>query len=167
MKPKKRKGSKRPGKVDNVGTLSTVPVAIEMRSSGNRSTFPSGGQRVWSLPEPGHTFTSAGHDTIIQVKTQKPETILEEAQRLIYGDRNQDYGHPLDDFSRTAQMATGLLRDKLKPGVEIVAEEFGMLMILAKLSRQINRPKRDNMVDTAGYAGTVQMCIEERNRRKR
>jgi hypothetical protein len=90
------------------------------------------------------------------------ETILQEAQRLVYGDRNKDYGHPLDDFSRTAEMATGLLRNKLKDGAQITAEDFGMLMILAKLSRQVNRPKRDNLVDAAGYAATIQMCIEER-----
>jgi hypothetical protein len=88
-----------------------------------------------------------------------PESILEEAQRLVHGDRGDDYGHPLDDFARTAQIWTAIL------GVEVTAEQVGLCMIGVKISRQCNRPKRDNMVDAAGYAETVQMCIHERGRR--
>jgi hypothetical protein len=90
-----------------------------------------------------------------------PETILLEAQRLVHGDRGADYGHPLEDFSRTALIWSAIL------GVEVTAEQVGLCMIGVKLSRQCNRPKRDNMVDAAGYAETVQMCIEERDRRDR
>lgn len=94
------------------------------------------------------------------------ETILQEAQRLVHGERNKDYGHPLDDFTKTAALWTAILSDKLKPGRSITAEEVGMAMICVKLSRQLNRPKRDNMTDAAGYAATVQMCVEERERRR-
>lgn len=98
---------------------------------------------------------------------KRVETILEEAGRIVHGDRNKDYGHPLDDFSRTAAMATGMLSAKLKPACKITAEEVGLFMILVKVSRQVNRPKRDNMTDAAGYAATVQMCIEEAKNRSR
>lgn len=87
------------------------------------------------------------------------ETILQEAQRLVHGDRQADYGHPLDDFSKTAKMWSGIL------GVEVTAEQVGLCMCCVKISRQLNRPKRDNMTDLAGYAATVQMCVEERQRR--
>lgn len=90
-----------------------------------------------------------------------PETVLQEAQRLVYGDRNADYGHPLDDFSRTAQIWSAIL------GSPVTAEQVGLCMIGVKLSRQCNHPKRDNMTDAAGYAGTVQMVIEERLKRVR
>jgi Domain of unknown function (DUF6378) len=89
-----------------------------------------------------------------------PETALQEAQRIVHGDRGQDYGSPLDDFTRTGRMWAAIL------GLpEVTAEQVGLCMIAVKLSRQCNKPKRDNMVDAAGYAETVQMVIEERARR--
>lgn len=87
------------------------------------------------------------------------ETILQEAQRLVHGDRQTDYGHPLDDFSKTATMWAAIL------GFPVSAEQVGLCMIAVKISRQCNRPKRDNLTDAAGYAATVQMVIEERERR--
>jgi hypothetical protein len=87
------------------------------------------------------------------------ETILQEAQRLVHGDRQADYGHPLDDFTRTAAMWAAIL------GHPVTAEQVGLCMIAVKVSRQCNHPKRDNMTDAAGYSATVQMCIEERARR--
>lgn len=90
-------------------------------------------------------------------------SVLTEAQALVHGERNADYGHPLDDFGRTAGMVSAMLAQKLK--APLTAEEIGMIMICVKLSRQINRPKRDNMVDAAGYAETVSWCGDERVRR--
>lgn len=87
------------------------------------------------------------------------ETILQEAQRLVHGDRQADYGHPLDDFSKTAKMWSAIA------GVELTPEQVGLMMCCVKISRQLNRPKRDNMTDLAGYAATVQMCVDERLRR--
>ena len=87
------------------------------------------------------------------------ETVLQEAQRLVYGDRQQSYGHPLDDFTRTAQMWSAIL------GWKVTAEQVGLCMCAVKISRQCNKPKRDNLTDLAGYAATVQMVGEERDRR--
>ena len=86
--------------------------------------------------------------------------ILEEANSLVYGERQKDYGHPLDDFAKTAKMWEAIL------GVNVTVEQVGLCMIAVKISRQLNRPKRDNLVDAAGYAATVAMCIEERSRRE-
>lgn len=83
-------------------------------------------------------------------------TILEEANHLIFGPRNADYGHPADDFTRTGRM-WGAIIHELKPGEPVTAEQVGLCMVALKISREVNRPKRDNLVDIAGYAGTLQM----------
>jgi len=90
------------------------------------------------------------------------ETILQEAQRLIYGDRQNDYGHPLDDFAKTAFMWTGLLLPKLRLGEEITPKDVALCMVAVKLSREVHKHGRDNLVDAAGYIGTAAMIEELR-----
>jgi len=85
--------------------------------------------------------------------------ILEEANSLVHGDRQQAYGHPLDDFSRTAKLWSAIL------GHEVTPEQVGLCMCAVKISRQVNKPKRDNLVDLAGYAATVQMVLDEQYKR--
>lgn len=91
------------------------------------------------------------------------ESILQEAHRLTHGDRNKDYGHPLDDYTRTAAMFSALMAHKLKE--PLTAAEMAMAMICVKLSRQVHHPKRDNTVDGAGYFWVTQACIDETQRR--
>lgn len=86
------------------------------------------------------------------------ETILEEAQRLVYGDRQASYGHPIDDFTRTAAMWSGMLGDRLTG--PLGPEDVALMMILVKVSRECHRPKRDNVTDIAGYAATLAMVRE-------
>lgn len=91
------------------------------------------------------------------------KSVLVEAESLVHGARNESYGHPLDDFSRTAGMVSAMLAHKLRE--PLTPEEIGQIMCCVKLSRQTNAPKRDNMVDLAGYAETIQWAIDERERR--
>lgn len=88
------------------------------------------------------------------------ETICQEADRIVSSDRQDSYGHPASDFSRTALMWTGLFRDKLKVGAEFVPSDIPLAMICVKLSRLANTYKRDSVVDIAGYAKTADMCHE-------
>lgn len=81
-------------------------------------------------------------------------TILEEAQKIVYGDRNASYGDPADDFGRTAKIWSAIL------GIEVTAMQVGLCMIGVKLSRQCHQHKRDNLVDAAGYAATCQRIAE-------
>lgn len=84
-----------------------------------------------------------------------PPTVLDEAARLTVGDRQADYGHPIEDHTRTATMWSALL------GRPVTAEQVCLCMVALKLSRQCHRPKRDNLVDACGYLRNVEM-IEER-----
>jgi Domain of unknown function (DUF4406)/Domain of unknown function (DUF6378) len=82
------------------------------------------------------------------IEQQKnPETICQEADRLVSIDRQQAYGHPADDFERTGKMWGAIL------GIAPVPPPLvAMCMVVLKVSRQVNKPKRDNLTDIAGYA---------------
>ena len=82
-------------------------------------------------------------------------TVLDEAARLTAGERQADYGHPIEDHTRTATMWSALL------GRPVTAEQVCLCMVALKLSRQCHKPKRDNLVDACGYLRNVEM-IEER-----
>ena len=91
------------------------------------------------------------------VKEEAVESVLAEALRITSTDRQDDYGHPADDFARTAEMWTGILAGKLSDGVCISAMDVPLCMIAVKLARQSHCHKRDNLVDIAGYARTAAM----------
>lgn len=85
----------------------------------------------------------------------EPETTLQEAQRLVHGERQVAYGHPHDDYERTGKLWGAILgRPPIPPHIAC------LMMGAVKISRQVNSPKRDNMVDLAGYAECAQMCVE-------
>lgn len=89
------------------------------------------------------------------------ENILEEANRLVHGARQETYAHPLDNFKRIAEFWSTIL------GTEVNEEQVGMCMIAVKMARLINSPDhRDTIVDIAEYAETISMVIEERKRRE-
>lgn len=124
------------------------------------------GTRVADIMHTIRALEAAKHFTQ-DVLADLDETVLEEAQRIIFGDRNADYGHPLDDFTKTAGMLNGLFGAHLEDGFEFVAEHIPLIMNIVKMSREMNAPKRDNVVDGAGYWGTLQMVKDERVRRDR
>mgnify|MGYP003145574861 CR=1 FL=1 len=86
----------------------------------------------------------------------KVESILDEAKYLVNGARGKNYGHPIEDFSKTAKMWSAILDTKVSP------QDVGLCMVAVKLSREVNKHKRDNLVDIAGYALTVQMIEDYR-----
>jgi|DewCreStandDraft_4_1066084.scaffolds.fasta_scaffold125784_2 hypothetical protein len=88
-------------------------------------------------------------------------SILDTAKRITSGERQEDYGHPSDDFERAAQMWTAILGEKLHPQEKVTADDIPLCMIAVKLARQAHRHKRDNLVDIAGYARTAAMVAGE------
>lgn len=94
------------------------------------------------------------------------ESVLQEAQRYVHGNRAADYGHPLDNHSTTAEMVSAFLARKYGIRVPLVAEDIAVFNILQKVSREANAPKRDTAVDIAGYAENLQMIRDERERRR-
>lgn len=91
-----------------------------------------------------------------RIEKENKMTILEEAAELVDGDRQQDYGHPIENHTRTAKMWSVLL------DVEVTAEQVCLCMTLQKISRQCHKPKRDNLVDGCGWLRNVEMIEETR-----
>jgi len=89
---------------------------------------------------------------------QPKESILQEAERLVYGDRQQSYAHPLPDMTRTGKLWAPLLGLE-----EVSAEQVALCMIALKLSRLCENYKRDSLVDVAGYALCIQRMQDRRN----
>ncbi len=73
------------------------------------------------------------------------------AKSLVLGDRNAHYGTPVEDYTRTARIWSGLLSHKLKPGEEITPKEAVLMMVGLKLSREMHLHKPDNLIDAHGY----------------
>ena len=81
--------------------------------------------------------------------------ILQEADKLTSGDRQKAYGHPLEDYRRTAKLWSAIL------GMEVTALQAQLCMCAVKISRLCNSSEhRDSLVDLAGYARTYEMSLE-------
>ena len=83
-------------------------------------------------------------------------SIAEEAISIVRGARNEYYGHPEEDFGRLAQFWTLALkgRGRLADDAELDHLDIVHMMALVKINRNLNKFKRDNLVDLAGYAET-------------
>jgi hypothetical protein len=94
--------------------------------------------------------------------TIEPEAVTQEAHRLVTGDRRAVYGHPLDDYTKTAKIMSGIL------GIDVTPEQAILCMIGVKLSRLVNSPNhRDSIVDVAGYAECLDLVRQERITREK
>lgn len=89
------------------------------------------------------------------------ESVLDEASRLVNGPRKEDYKHPRDDYDCTAKMWNAMIQKKYGVKVPLTADFCCLMMAAMKISREVGKHKRDNLVDTAGYILCSSMCLEE------
>ena len=83
------------------------------------------------------------------------QTVLQEAESIINGDRRQQYGHPIVNFMRIAQLWEPIL------GTNVSAEQVALCMIQLKIARLVHKIDRDGMVDIAGYVGCLALLTGE------
>lgn len=95
----------------------------------------------------------------VEAKPASRVSVLSEAQGLVHGDRNEQYGAPAEEYRRTVGMVNAMLAAKLR--VPLDPQDLAYIMVCLKLSRQINKPKRDSLVDAAGYCEVAQWIIDE------
>ena len=89
-------------------------------------------------------------------KPKKKESVLEEAQRILNGDRDADYGDPVENFKNISKIAKFL-------GVEINPADCCKVMLAVKIAREGYKSKRDNLVDFAAYADILNQIKEDKN----
>lgn len=85
-----------------------------------------------------------------------PQSILDEADGLINGDRRTAYGDPRVSLNAVASLWDTYMSVRFGITLGLNAEDVCQLMALLKLSRELTgESKRDNLVDQAGYIGLV------------
>lgn len=86
----------------------------------------------------------------------KRTEILDAAQNIVNGERDQQYGTPEDSFEVIAELWQSYIRAscvKVGSVVRILPEDVAAMMALLKNARiSTGQSKADNWVDLAGYA---------------
>lgn len=90
--------------------------------------------------------------------------VLKEAERLLYGDRQEDYGAPYENHRRIAVLWSAYL------GIEVSPMQVAICMALVKIARlqqNFEYSKDDTFVDLAAYASIAAELSEiKRNQDK-
>jgi hypothetical protein len=81
-------------------------------------------------------------------------TICEIADYLTSEDRIKDYGHPADNFADIAAMWSVII------GTNVTPTQVGLCNVATKICRHLNKEKRDNLIDMAGYAKTLDIIAQ-------
>lgn len=82
-------------------------------------------------------------------------TILEEAQKIVDGDRAKEYGDMRESFTQIAAFWSAYL------DVDIDTLDVAKMMMLLKISRARNSNGRDSYVDIAGYVACADKLMRD------
>lgn len=89
--------------------------------------------------------------------------ILEQAKKLVSGDRHNKHGDKIVNHENIARLWSGYLQNKLQLKINLLPEDVANLMILLKVARsQAGQHNIDDYVDTCGYASIAGEIAEKR-----
>jgi len=99
----------------------------------------------------GTDESPAEDDEEEQVPSMRAQ-ILREAERIIYGDREDEYGSPAVNLQATADLWSAYLERQLNAPIK--PYDVALMMVLLEVSRAKNggQTSIDHFVDIAGYA---------------
>lgn len=110
-------------------------------------------------------------------ESTNPKTILETAQGLVYGDRNNAYGHPTGNFQDIADLQNAYLGIVARrPSVrmetmqtidwddsQLSPIDVAIMNILQKVARlSKNQTHMDSITDIAGYAACMERIVKNK-----
>jgi len=83
------------------------------------------------------------------------KSVLLEADALVNGERQNQYGPPRELFEMVAKLWSAVM------GWEMSPADVALCMVLLKIVREVHDHKRDNVVDAAGYLEIYYRMLEE------
>lgn len=95
----------------------------------------------------------------LELFPEMTETALDKARSIIYGDREQTYGHPAKNLEAIAGMWSAYLTSRTSIDIAINSKDVCAMMVLLKAARFANdQTHMDNVVDGIGYWALVERC---------
>jgi hypothetical protein len=95
---------------------------------------------------------------VLNKYNMQEQDILEEALSITQGDRQEDYGDCKVELERVATLWSVIF------DTTIDSNQVALAMIALKMTRQMNKNKRDNWVDIAGYARVGYISTKQNNK---
>jgi hypothetical protein len=83
-------------------------------------------------------------------------SVLDDANSIITGDREQTYGKPEVNLRRIADQWSCYLNQKYQQQNMLSVEDVCWMMVLLKMSRQMNHHTNDNLIDAIGYIALIE-----------
>ncbi len=114
------------------------------------------GEGDWNIPYECTSESVSAVETYQAMKIESDKKIddmssIERAQEIITLGRDIYAGEPERNQEKIGDIWTTLLKDKLKPDVEITGADVCLMMIGLKLVREVGKHKQDNIDDILGY----------------
>ena len=81
-------------------------------------------------------------------------TLSDRALELVNGDRQDEYGEPLEHAEKVAATWAAAL------GWDVDARKFALAMTLLKIVREAHNPKQDSRTDAVGWLEIEQRIVE-------